>query len=445
MTAMKRTILLMATLLAVALPGLRAAGTDDTWPDGTPIDAWFSDTTRIDVKTLGRRYVVTKYGVRKDSTLLQTEALQAVIDRAAAEGGGVVVIPKGVFLSGSLFFRPGTHLHLEKGARLKGSDAIKHFPLVDTRIEGRTIKYFAALVNADGIDGFTITGPGTIDGNGRRYWEEFWLRRAFNPNCTNLDAMRPRLVYLSNCRNVQVQDVHLVNSPFWTNHLYRCERVKYIGCYIYAPHEPAGASAPSSDAIDLDVCRDILVHGCRISVNDDAVVVKGGKGTWADKNPDNGPTSNVLIQQCIYGFVHACLTCGSESIHDWNIVLRDSRIDKAMRVLYLKMRPDTPQHYEHIRVERLTGNCDEFMGIFPWTQFYQMEDRPDMPLSQAHDITVRDIRMKCGRFFHVEPSDKYHLHRFHFENIDVENGGDFNPSWIEGTTLRNVRVGGKEY
>ena len=221
--------------------------------------------------------------------------------------------------------------------------------------------------------------------------------------------------------------------------------MKYIGCHIYAPHEPAGASAPSSDAIDLDVCRDILVHGCRISVNDDAVVVKGGKGTWADKNPDNGPTSNVLIQQCIYGFVHACLTCGSESIHDWNIVLRDSRIDKAMRVLYLKMRPDTPQHYEHIRVERLTGNCNEFMGIFPWTQFYQMEDRPDMPLSQAHDITVRDIRMKCGRFFHVEPSDKYHLHRFHFENIDVENGGDFNPSWIEGTTLRNVRVGGKEY
>ena len=413
------------------------------WPDGTPISEWFADTTRLDPLQLGRQYVVTDYGVSCDSTLLQTEALQRVIDRASAEGGGVVVIPRGTFLSGALFFKKGTHLHLQEGARLKGIDAIKHYPLVDTRIEGQSRKYFAALVNVNGVDGFSITGTGTIDGNGLRFWEEFWIRRRFNPDCTNLEALRPRLVYMSDCHDVQVQDVHLVNSAFWTNHLYRCERVKYIGCTIYAPHEPPEAKAPSSDALDLDVCRDVLVHGCDISVNDDAVVIKGGKGTWADQQPENGPSSHIIIQHCHYGFVHGCLTLGSESLHDWNIILRDCQIDNASRVLWLKMRPDTPQHYEHIRVERLTGNCGSVLTVRPWTQFFKAEERADTPLSECHDITLRDLRLQCRNFFDVGTSDKYRLHHFTFENLEIaDRANHFAPTLIEDVTVHAVVING---
>lgn len=198
--------------------------------------AWFSDTTKVDVDKLGRKYVITDYGVKNDSNLLQTEQIQAVIDKAAADGGGVVVIPQGTFLSGSIFFKQGTHLYIEEGGRLKGSDRIRNFKLLTTRMEGQTLKYFSALVNADGIDGFTIAGRGTIDGNGRNYWEEFWIRRQYNRQCTNLEAMRPRLVYISNCKNVTVQDVRLINSPFWTNHIYKTENLRYLGCYIYAPN-----------------------------------------------------------------------------------------------------------------------------------------------------------------------------------------------------------------
>lgn len=442
---MKRILYSLVLIsLCVNVSARRQRAQQDLWPDGTPVSAWFADTSHVDVNTLGRRYVITDYGVVQDSTVLQTAAIQRVIDRSAEEGGGVVVIPRGTFLSGSLFFRQGTHLHLEEGARLKGIDAIKYYPLVDTRMEGQSLKYFAALVNADGLDGFTITGSGTIDGNGLRFWEEFWIRRRFNPECTNLEALRPRLVYMSNCRNVQVQDVHLINSAFWTNHLYRCERVKYIGCTIYAPHEPAHAKAPSSDALDLDVCRDVLVHGCTISVNDDAVVIKGGKGTWADRQPDNGPTSNVIIQHCHYGFVHGCLTLGSESIHDWNVILRDCQVDNASRVLWLKMRPDTPQHYEHIRVERLTGSCGSFLVVRPWTQFFKPEQRDDMPLSEAHDITMSNIKMRCRNFFDVGLSEKYRLHDFTFEDVEVEDRtGAFDPTAIEGTTVRRVAINGK--
>ncbi len=405
------------------------------FPNGEPVSAWFCDTSRVDVGTLGRKYVLTDYGVRRDSTLLQTEAIQRVIDLAASRGGGVVVIPKGVFLSGSLFFRQGTHLHLQDGAVLKGVDAIKYYPLVKTRMEGQTLLYFAALVNADGLDGFTITGHGTINGNGLRFWEEFWIRRRFNKDCTNLEALRPRLVYMSGCSNVQVQDVRLVNSPFWTNHLYRCHHVKYIGCHIYAP--TTGVKAPSSDAIDIDYCHDILVNGCYMNVNDDAVVLKGGKGTYADKDPDNGPNYNVVVQRCTFGTVHACLTLGSESLHDWNIVLRDCTFIDANRVLWLKMRPDTPQHYEYVTVENVSGTCGSFLVIRPWTQFYKMEKRDDMPLSQCNNITIRNVSVKCKNFFDVGASDKYRLKDFVFERLDFPCGaGEIEPSLIENCVVR---------
>ena len=426
----------MFCVLALAFSFFNAAKAEGClFPNGEPVPRWFCDTSRIDVDTLGVKYVLTDYGVEADSTLLQTEAIQRVIDLAASRGGGVVVVPRGTFLSGSLFFRQGTHLHLQDGAVLKGIDAIKYYPLVKTRMEGQTLLYFAALVNADGLDGFTITGNGTINGNGLRFWEEFWIRRRFNKDCTNLEALRPRLVYMSNCKNVQVQDVRLINSPFWTNHLYRCHHVKYIGCHIYAP--TTGVKAPSSDAIDIDYCHDILVSGCYMNVNDDAVVLKGGKGTYADKDPDNGPNYNVVVQRCTFGTVHACLTLGSESLHDWNIVFRDCTFTDANRVLWLKMRPDTPQHYEYVTVENVSGQCGSFLVVRPWTQFYKMERRDDMPLSQCNNITIRDVSVSCKTFFDVGASDKYRLKDFVFEGCDYPDGsGDVDPSLIENCVVK---------
>jgi len=442
MIAKKILLLPIMAMLALSVSA-KTKGQKTLWPDGSPMEAFFSNTAKVDVATLGRQYVITDFGVRNDSSLLQTAEIQAVIDRCASEGGGVVVIPEGTFLSGSLFFKQGTNLYVK--GRIKGSDRIRDFQLLQTRMEGQTLPYFAALINADGLDGFCIMGDGArldwnetpcetgiptpsscIDGNGFNYWEEFWLRRMYDKACTNLEAMRPRLVYLSNCRNVTVQDINLINSPFWTNHLYRCDHVRYLDNFIYAPTKgvvPPGDTkehgAPSSDAIDLDVCHDVLVHGCYMQVNDDAVVLKGGKGTWADKNPDNGPVYNVLVKSCRYGKTHGCLTLGSESVHDWNIILSDIHITSVNRVLWLKMRPDTPQHYEKIRIENVTGSCSSFLVVRPWTQFYQPGDRPDMPLSQANDITFRNINVDTQHFFDVGTSDKYWLHSFDFEDCTV--------------------------
>lgn len=435
-----KKLLLMVLVCAVAVcANAKKKVKASVFPDGTPIPAWFSDTSRVDVASLGRQYVVTEYGVTTDSTVIQTKALQAVIDKAAQEGGGVVVIPRGTFLSGSLFFKQGTHLHVAEGGRLKGSDRIRNFPVVDTRMEGQSIKYFAALVNADGLDGFTITGPGTIDGNGYNYWEEFWIRREYNRQCTNLEALRPRLTYISNCKNVTVQDIRLINSPFWTNHVYRSDHVRFLGCYIFSP--TSGVKAPSSDAIDLDVCHDVLVHGCYMSVNDDAVVLKGGKGTWADQDPNNGPNSNIIIEDCTYGRGHGCLTLGSESLYDKNVILRRCKVTDASRVLWLKMRPDTPQHYEYVTVEDIKGQCSSFLVVRPWTQFFKPEEREDMPLSTCNNIVMRNIDMDCVNFFDVGSSDKYQLKDFTFENIMVRDQKKaFDPSLIDNCLVKNVKI-----
>ena len=412
---MRKTIILLLavlTLTASAKPKVKKAV--ETWPDGTVMDAWFMEKGRVDVNTLGRQYVLTDYGVLAGSTEVQTQQIQTVIDRCAQEGGGVVVVPTGTFKTGALFFKQGTHLHLSEGAVLLGSDRIIDFPILTTRIEGETCKYFAALVNADGLDGFTITGKGTIDGNGLKYWQEFWIRRQWNPQCTNKDAQRPRLTYVSNSRNVTIQDVHLINSPFWTNHVYKSDHVRYLDCYIYAPTENVYApqpkrGAPSSDAIDIDVCTDVMVDGCFMHVNDDAVVLKGGKGTWADKDSTNGNCERILIQNCHYGRVHGCLTFGSESLHDRNVILRNCQTDNADRVLWLKMRPDTPQHYEYVLVENITGHCDRFLFIHPWTQFFKPGDRKDMPLSRCNNVTLRNIKVDTKTMFDVKTSDKYRL------------------------------------
>ena len=102
----------------------------EKFPDGTLIPDWFRQNEIVNIETLGGKYKIIDHGVVNDSTLLQTEKIQAVIDQASSKGGGVIIIPKGTYLSGALFFKPKTHLYLEEGAVLKGSDDISNFPII---------------------------------------------------------------------------------------------------------------------------------------------------------------------------------------------------------------------------------------------------------------------------------------------------------------------------
>lgn len=320
-------------------------------------------------------------------------------------------------------------------------------------MEGQTLKYFAALVNADGLDGFTLSGKGTIDGNGLRYWKSFWLRRAFNPQTTNMDEMCPRLVYISNCKNVQLSGVKLINSPFWTTHLYKSENVKLLDLHISSPAAPV--KAPSTDAVDIDACKNVLIKNCYMSVNDDAVALKGGKGPRADKDPNNGGNYNIIIEDCTYGFCHGALTFGSESIHDRNIILRRIKINHAERLLWFKMRPDTPQNYEYVLVEDIEGqDIGNFIFIRPWTQFFDLKGEQVAGTSNIQNITMRNIKLDCENFFNVGAAKEispaqgfgYKLSDFRFENIQVtaKKFTEIDTSIIQNFKGKNVTVNKKK-
>ncbi len=438
-------MLFLLVVFTTAFSNITQAGksSKERFPDGTRISNWFLDKAKIPLEKLGKQFVITSFGAVEDSMILQTEVIQRTINEAAAQGGGVVVIPKGIFLSGALFFKPKTHLYVSEGAVLKGSDDIANYPEIHSRMEGQNLDYFAALVNAYGVDGFSISGKGTIDGNGQKYWEAFWERRRQNKNCTNLEVSRPRLLFIWNCKNVQVQDVKLHNSGFWTSHYYQCKNVKILDLHIFSPHTVL--KAPSTDAIDLDACSEVLVSGCYMSVNDDAIALKGGKGPFADKDPNNGENTNILIENCEFGFCHSALTCGSEAIHNKNILMRNCHINDAMRVLWLKMRPDTPQKYEFVSVENITGQAFSLLYVKPWTQFFDLQGRKDVPLSFCENISMKHIDLKCEVFFDVAIGESNRLKDFTFEDLSiVAKNGTFDYSMIQGIQIKNVFVNKKK-
>ncbi len=357
-------------------------------------------------------FVITSFGAVNDSTLVQTEAIQRTIDAAAAKGG-TVVIPKGVWLSGALFFKPGTHLLLEEGAVLKGSTDVADFPDIPVHIEGVLQPYVSALINADRCDGFTISGSGTLDGNGLPYWKAFWARRKENPACTNLEVRRPRMIGISNSSDISIEGIRLRNSAFWNIHLYKCKGVKVYGVDIYAPEKPV--RAPSSDGIDLDACEDVHIRGCSFATCDDLIAMKGGKGPWADTDPDNGPVRNVLVEDCHFGHGPGVLVFGSECVRAENIVLRNSTVDGTDRLVWLKMRPDTPQRYSHITVKNVNGRVKYAIFVKPWTQFFDLKGREDIPKSYASDVIIRNCNLECNVARYIaDCPDQYELKRIRF-------------------------------
>ncbi|MBU6222552.1 MAG: exopolygalacturonase [Planctomycetes bacterium] len=345
-------------------------------------------------------------GAIGDGTTLCTVEIQRTIDEVSAAGGGRVIVPAGVFLTGAVDLKPGVELHLDAGAVLIGSTDLADYPRRNTRIEGHFEPWPPALVNAEGLRGVRITGAGTLDGNGRPFWKAFWQRRSENPKCTNLEVARPRLVYLADCDDVEVRGVTLKDAGFWNLHAYKCRSVTIDGITIIAPHgappkivgaeqpwdEVAIDRAPSSDGIDIDSSQDITIRKCRISVGDDCIALKGTKGPLALQDRSSPPVERVVIEDCIFESGHGALTCGSEATVVRDVTMRRCRLGADVPLVRLKLRPDTPQLYENIVVDDI--EADDAQAIFdvkPWTQFFDLQGHPPQP-SRVRGLTLRNVR-----------------------------------------------------
>jgi len=417
----------LRALSAIVVAALCAVCTDAeaaTWPDGSPMDAWFADRSPVNEASLGPLRRAQEFGAKPDAVGLQTDALQRAIDTIASDGGGVLVLGPGVWNTSSIFFKPKVHLKLEKGAVLKGPEDGGKTPTAMTRMVGLSFVYNVAIVNADGCDGFTLYGEGTIDGNGRKTWEAFWPKRNANSQFKDWTLPRPRNLYVSNSTDVRVSGVTVKDSHFWSTHFYKCKRVKIDHVRIVAPGRNTPPAAPSPDAVDLDVVTDAHVWASYMDVNDDAICLKGGKNYGCEKLPENGGNFNILVENCTFGPVtHSAFTCGSEAFLCRNIIVRNCELRGSGRLLHLKARPDTKQLYEHILVENATGRSRYVFFMFPWTQWFTLPEGVGKQETRVRNVEFRNCRVHGVNKVKIDKS-WMSLEGFRFDNRQEAKGNE---------------------
>jgi polygalacturonase len=260
-----------------------------------------------------KTFLANDYGARGDGATLDTVPIQKAIDAAAKEGGTVTLKP-GNYLTGSLFLKSGTTLQIDAGVALTGSQKLDDYPMLPTRIAGIEMTWPAALINVRDQQHVTICGKGTIDGDGPIWWKSYWdLRAAYEPKglrwAADYDARRPRLILLQNSSGIHLGGgILLKRSGFWTVQVLYSEEVTIDGVVI---RNNEGGKGPSTDGIDIDSSRKVLVEHADIDVNDDALCLKAGRD--ADGLRVNRSTEDVVIRDSIVRRGAAAITIGSET------------------------------------------------------------------------------------------------------------------------------------
>ncbi len=398
------------------------------------------------------RISIADAGAVGDGKTLNTPRIQSVIDQLAAKGGGTVVIPSGVFLSGAIFLKPGVNLYLETNAVLKGSEDINAYPQMKTRIEGQFVDWIPALVNAENCDHLRIIGSGTLDGSGQIFYKAFWDAREQDPQVTNLAVKRPRLVLIQKSTDVKVGGIQFRNSGFWNLHLYHCADVVVENVHFEAPYGRRPNSGPSTDGVDIDSCQRVTVRSCFFAVNDDCICLKGAKGPFALADKENPATEQIHVIDCDFKAGGGVVTLGSEATVVRDVVVENCRVTGKIPLVRLKLRPDTAQDYENIRYQNITLAGDEtvfkddIIDIAPWTQFFDLKGQP-APKSIVKNVTLSNIKGSFGSFGRIQGNPgQTEISDITLENIDVQLKDEkLKTEFVKDLHMENVIVNGKPF
>jgi polygalacturonase len=386
---------------------------------------------------------ITEAGAIGDGKTLNTKAIQSAVE-LLARCGGTLVFPKGVFLSGAIFLKPGVNLQLAEGAVLKGSSDIRDYPKMMTRFEGHFEEWIPALVNADACDHLRISGPGSLDGNGSTYWNEFLTRRKNDPKTTNMSVERPRLMFIQNSQDVQVSAVTFKDSGMWNLHLYRCKNVVVEKSRFEVPD---GVRCPSTDGTDIDSCQNVTIRDCHYSVDDDCIAMKGSKGPFALEDTLSPPVEHIRVVGCTFARGHGVITLGSEATIVRDVVVEGCKVTGAIPVVRFKLRPDTPQTYEDIHYRDITLDNTEGMifQLLPWKQYFDLKGQPP-PKSCVRNITVTGIKGKFGSFGTIIGNSTTEIDGITLDTFDVTLAdGQLKLGEVKNLTTKNVIVNGKPF
>lgn len=301
-------------------------------------------------KFISNSYNIKNYGAIGDGITLNTKAFEKAITDCAENGGGKVIVPAGIWLTGPIYFKSNVNLHLETGALIQFSKNYDGYPLIESNWEGYSQFRCTSPIMGRNLKNIAITGNGTIDGAGQvwRPVKKFKLTAnewnallksggvvdkkgdTWWPTQESLDAslivpamknkneiltkdnadkykvfFRPVLLSFVGCQNVWLDGVTFQNSPAWNIHPFLCENVIISNLNVRNPW-----FSQNGDGIDIESCKNVLIRNCRLDVGDDAICVKSGRDEEGRKR--NRPTENLIVADCIVYHGHGGFTVGSE-------------------------------------------------------------------------------------------------------------------------------------
>lgn len=260
---------------------------------------------------------VRDFGATGDGVTIETAAFARAVAAASSAGGGTVLVPPGRYLSGTIELKSHITLEVAGGATILGSEHPDDYPATPD-VWGEEKEVIAPLIYAVDADNITLTGRGTIDGQGRIWWKRLELahpnpKRGWRPPATsaeraevkNVSRGRPRLIRLVRCRDVLIENLNLRNAADWTVHPLLCEFVRVERVAIFGEK-----GSHNTDGIDPEACRQVVIAGCRIDTGDDCVTLKSGRDAFGRRM--GRPTENVTISDCVMYRGHGGVTIGSE-------------------------------------------------------------------------------------------------------------------------------------
>lgn len=293
---------------------------------------------------------IVKAGARPDGFTLNTNAINSSIETMSKKGGGVVLVPKGLWLTGPIVLQSNVNLHLATGATLLFTKDKSQYPLIAANWEGLPQMRNQSPISATGARNIAITGKGIIDGNGDEWravkkdklTESQWKKklasggvvsddkktwypsagfmkgskmpanpgmimpgrdRAFYDSIK--DFLRPNLLLLTLCKNILLEGVTFQNSPAWCLHPLMCEQLTVRNIFVKNPWY-----AQNGDGIDVESCKNVLIENSVFDVGDDALCMKSGRDAEGRKR--GMPTENVIIRGCTVYAAHGGFVIGSE-------------------------------------------------------------------------------------------------------------------------------------
>ncbi len=407
-------------LLAVWIAVTAAAMTpDEAWRDLYPqIEKSITKPTFRD-----KDYKLFDYGKKsKTKGFLYTELINKVIDRCSSEGGGRVIIPKGTWLTGPVTLKNNVNLHLEEGAVLLFTTDTTQYPLVRTRWEGMDCYNYQPLVYANGATNIALTGKGTLDGNASN--KNWWgmsskkghdyegpgtvatqkigrpLLQQWNENGVPVEkrlmgegyGMRPQLVNFVDCKNVLIEDVTLLRSPFWVIHPLFCENVTVSGVHIQN-------DGPNGDGCDPESCKNVLIEGCYLDTGDDCIAIKSGRNR--DGLTDGRPTENVIVRNCRMKNGHGGIVVGSEisggfnNLFAENCIMDSPDLDRVVRIKTNSCRGGVIENIFCRNIE--VGQCNE--AVLKINLLYERKEACDHSFPPVvQDVYLENINCKESKY-----------------------------------------------